>query len=106
LTGDRPEAWDFGPVYRRLADVLEACGLDPVKKIMTKVSNLDPSELTMIARVYRDYGQFSGAQLSNLTRRGTALWHQVYADGAGKLRDIPHELMRAQFVALIEERRT
>jgi len=30
LTGDRPEAREFGPVYKRLADTLEMFGLDPV----------------------------------------------------------------------------
>jgi uncharacterized phage-associated protein len=29
LTGDRPEAWDFGPMYRRLADALAAYGSSP-----------------------------------------------------------------------------
>src|SRR5688500_13512830 len=26
LTGDRPEAWEFGPVYRRVADALARYG--------------------------------------------------------------------------------
>jgi uncharacterized phage-associated protein len=32
LTGDRPEAWDFGPVYRRLADALCTFGTDAVAR--------------------------------------------------------------------------
>lgn len=32
LTGDRPEAWSFGPVYRRLAGCLEYAGLAPITR--------------------------------------------------------------------------
>ena len=57
LTGDRPEAWDFGPVYRRLANALQSQGT----------------------------------------------WAQVYGDGSGKLRDVPHQLIREQFVRYTEQ---
>jgi hypothetical protein len=30
LTGDRPEAWDVGPMYRRLADALRSKGRNPI----------------------------------------------------------------------------
>lgn len=101
LTGDRPEAWDFGPVYRRLAGALERFGSDGVsEQVETNQSNLDETELAVIARVYQDYGRFSGSQLSNLTRRGNAPWRHVYAEGAGRFRDIPHALIREQFVQL------
>ena len=111
LTGDRPEAWDFGPVYRRLAEALTRCGMNPVNgKIANQppigislgdwksTSDLDALERDVIARVYQDYSGFDASQLSNLTRRGEAPWARVYADGEGRFRDIPHQLIRAQFV--------
>jgi len=117
LTGDRPEAWEFGPVYRRLADALAPFGVDPVAHELScwdpfertaistsNVSTLDEDERDVIVRIYHDYGKFSGPQLSNLTRRGSAPWKRVYADGAGKFRDIPHGLVRAQFVRLATKR--
>jgi uncharacterized phage-associated protein len=107
LTGDRPEAWDFGPVYRRLADALALHGLGPVtdqicvpEEVRTE---LEVVERDLIARIYQDYSRFSGSQLSNLTRRGNAPWAQIYAGGAGKFRDIPHDLVRAQFVQIAED---
>ena len=103
LTGDRPEAREFGPVYKRLADALEMFGLESVTRDNEKTSDLDRSELDIIERVYGDYKEFSGSQLSNLTRRGNTPWRQIYADGAGRLRDIPHKLIREQFVQLIAE---
>lgn len=33
LTGDRPEAWSFGPVYRRVADALRSAGNEPLFSI-------------------------------------------------------------------------
>ena len=117
LTGDRPEAWEFGPVYRRLADALLACGLEPVTNQLAEgareesttsdqkdAPDLDELELDVIARIYHDYGAFSGSQLSNLTRRGNAPWREIYADGRGKYREIPHRLIRAQFVQLANRR--
>ena len=70
----------------------------------SNVSTLDEDERDVIVRIYHDYGKFSGPQLSNLTRRGSAPWERVYADGAGKFRDIPHRLVRAQFVRLATKR--
>ena len=117
LTGDRPEAWEFGPVYRRLADALAPFGVDPVPHELRclepfgrvaistfNVSDLDEDERDVIFRIYHDYGKFSGSQLSNLTRRGSAPWKRIYADGVGEFRDIPHELVRAQFVRLATKR--
>jgi uncharacterized phage-associated protein len=117
LTGDRPEAWEFGPVYRRLADALARFGVDPVPHGLGRaesleqaaistfnVSDLDENERDVIVRIYQEYGRFSGSQLSNLTRRGSTPWKRIYADGSGKFRDIPHELVRAQFVRLAATR--
>src|SRR4051794_743511 len=36
LTGDRPEAWEFGPMYRRLADALAPYGREPVSREILK----------------------------------------------------------------------
>lgn len=120
LTGDRPEAWDFGPVYRRLADALQAYGTDQVKdqisadwftsvasqqqaRVGVAKTDLDEFEMDMIVMVYEDYGAFTAAQLSALTQRTGSPWEQIYANGSGKLRDVPHQLIRDQFVRYAEE---
>lgn len=106
LTGDRPEAWEHGPMYRRLADALAGCGLDPVSGVTGPAATadgssvLDPIEVAIIARTYSEYGNFAASQLSGLTRRGNAPWGEVYSGGAGKFKDIPHALVRGQFVEL------
>lgn len=118
LTGDRPEAWDLGPIYRRLADALAPCGRQPVTRIIgietplamaTEVrhdgtaSNLDDVEEAIIARVALRYGACSSSQLSILTRGDAAPWAGVYRAGKGRYRDIPHSLIRDQFVRLAHQ---
>lgn len=53
--------------------------------------------------VYEDYRELSAAQLSALTQRAGSPWAQVYGDGSGKLRDVPHQLIREQFVRYTEQ---
>ena len=116
LTGDRPEAWVFGPVYRRLADALASYGKQPVKtEIGAKFiypnltaahaaaaikSDLEDVPGDLIARIYTEYGRFKASQLSTLTRRGSTPWKEIFADGNGQFRDIPHRLIKAHFVRL------
>ena len=113
LTGDRPEALEHGPEYRRLADALAKCGLDPVVSEIL-VSNrfsegsktdatilaapeLSPGEREILARVYADYGALRISQLATLTRSEGTPWHRVFASGDGNWRDISHEMIRVQF---------
>lgn len=116
LTGDRPEAMEHGPEYRRLADALALYGLDPVIRQIAHPdrvrdgSKMDatippaiellPHEREIVARVYSNYAGLRRSQLATLTRTDGSPWHQVFGGGAGKSRDIPHRLIRAQFAGL------
>jgi len=119
LTGDRPEAWAFGPVYRRLSDALARYGADGVTREISvgemqfdqsigdpdlpAKADLNSFEMDTIVMVYEDYGALDASRLSSLTQRPGTPWARVFADGAGKFRDIPHSLIRSQFVELARE---
>jgi uncharacterized phage-associated protein len=119
LTGDRPEAWDFGPVYRRLADALRSHGLDIVdREILTcevyrqwagpeaqmpASAELDQGEMELIANVYRDFAALGEARLFHCTSATGSAWAAVFADGAGEFREITHKLIKAQFLELTGE---
>ena len=106
LTGDRPEADETGPIYRRLARALAEYGLNPItdevmdedaESILSKEdqdgTNLDQSERDLIALIYQNLGCLESWQLSALTRKGDTPWRRVFADGAGRSRDIPHRMV-------------
>jgi uncharacterized phage-associated protein len=113
LTGDRPEALEHGPEYRRLADVLARWGIDPVSeeirslgdaRLCSKMDAISRSggellahERDILVRTYANYRSLETAQLATLTRAEGTPWHRVFAGGAGKSRDIPHGMIRAQF---------
>jgi uncharacterized phage-associated protein len=119
LTGDRPEAWDFGPMYRRLADALETCGQCAVTgtlpvewSIEATGSEIDEtsiwSELNTIERnvltsVLLNYGAYSSSQLSVITRGEGAPWTGVYRRGEGRFREISHSMIRDQFVRFAQQ---
>lgn len=115
LTGDRPEALEHGPEYRRLADALAQWGLDPVTSAIEiehgfanqsktdatlRGAELFSSERDLLARIYAEYGKLRTSQLATLTRARGTPWDEVYAGGAGNRRDIPHQLIRAQFAQI------
>lgn len=113
LTGDRPEALDHGPEYRRLADALARSGVDPVTSVVDsraaigKVTETDATqsggaelskfEPKILERIYSDYGDLDSRKLASVTRAEGTPWDAVYNGGAGKYRDIPHHLIKAQF---------
>lgn len=112
LTGDRPEAMEHGPEYRLLANALARCGIKPVKgqieapRLVPFVSKadaiavddiLDEGERTIMAEVYSNYARRPTAELAALTRADDTPWARMFADGAGKGRDISHQMIRDQF---------
>ena len=104
LTGDRPEARAFGPLYQRLAEAFASYGEDPVlEQIEVRFhSDLDQSETDLIEDIYQTHGHFESWQLASLTSGNDAPWSVVFANGSGEHRDIPHRLIRSQFVDLLD----
>ena len=110
LTGDRPEALEHGPEYRRLANAFWKSGIQPIAAPFEQTaSRLDTNgvddafnaaERAIVAKVYFEYGKRPTAELGVLTRADDTPWHQVYAGGEGKGRDIAHRLIRDQFAKL------
>ena len=115
LTGDRPEALEYGPEYRRLADVLARWGIDPVTSEIGVGQNFDrsttdatsgaecelcPWERELLVRIYAEYGDLKTLKLATITRAEGRPWEHVFAGGIGKRRDISHKLIRAQFAEI------
>lgn len=117
LTGDRPEAWAYGPVFRRIAEALKGHGTRAVTPGMTGLatkrtlgfrtikdaSDLEQSERDLIEQIYKEYGRLDALQLSLFTLGANSPWAEVYAAGKGEFRDISHNLIRNQFVHLAQQ---
>jgi uncharacterized phage-associated protein len=113
LTGDRPEALEHGPEYRRLANALARCGVDPVTSVVdsragvgkrTEMDATHPGgaelskfEKDILERIHSDYGNLDIRKLARVTRGEGTPWEAVYDGGTGKYRDIPHNLIKTQF---------
>lgn len=105
LTGDRPEAWKYGPVYRRLANALREFGETDIPQRWMKVfpdySGLDRKERTILAEVVHVLRELPLSALSAITRGENSPWQHVFADGKGLNSDIPHSIIEDQFRTLL-----
>lgn len=83
LVVDAPEAWDNGPVFRKIWDRIRDYGLDSNGHIrMTNgkpfAADLTPSEQAVLNHVWKKYGKFSQFQLSDMTHQPDTPWTQAY----------------------------
>lgn len=118
LTGDRPEAFRYGPEYRRLADALADKGLGTIRdqiavsRVYGSLLHSNPNapavahsthtERELVEKVFREYGHLPSTTLASVTRAPGSPWAKIFADGAGSGRDIGHGLIRAQFLNIVE----
>jgi uncharacterized phage-associated protein len=113
LTADKPEAWDYGPVYPTLYDALKRYGSAPVDSLICqnnwasdeKVRGepvrapLSEAEMQLIDTVWNDYGSFQAFQLSALTHEDDSPWAKIYRPGIKHLK-IPDKDIKEYFVGL------
>lgn len=109
LVDDRFEAWDYGPVERRLYDALSMCGARPIRRPLRygddtpfpsddgeeAAADLSDAERRIIDDVWQQYKEFEAFQLSALTHENGTPWHQVYEKG--KNRAIPNDKIADYF---------
>lgn len=114
LVEDDPEAWEFGPVYRRLFDALKKYGRASVSEFIrwgddTPFSlddgdmaeeELAPDEKEILHMVWDTYGNMQAFQLSALTHQKGSPWSQTYETGRNKI--ISKELIAKHFKELMQ----
>ena len=117
LIEDDIEAWEFGPVIRRLYDAASKWGRDPVTRNLRwgedtpfrfddrgdAVEDLRDEEERVVETVWKNYGHFPAFRLSALTHVEGSPWANHYR--AGRNRVIPDDDIRDYFVRLATERR-
>lgn len=109
LISERPEAWQYGPVYPDLYEHTKYFGKDPIGREITPddgmfarffgssekpepayKADLTVGERNVIAAVWKRYGSLSAARLSELTHQPDTPWYEAYSkSGRGtKLEDV------------------
>jgi uncharacterized phage-associated protein len=110
LTGDRVEAWEFGPVFPVLYDALKRYGARPVGELVRENNwasadhvrgdvvreRFTADEQEVIGGVFDTYGDFEAYKLSALTHEDGSPWEQTYRPGGRNLL-IPNPLIEAYF---------
>lgn len=99
LIEDEFEAWDFGPVVRRLYDALTRYGRAPITREVRwgddtpfrsddaeiAFAELRPSEADVVELVWQNYGKFPAFQLSALTHKEGSPWAEAYVKGQNRV---------------------
>jgi len=113
LVRDKIEAWDWGPVFPELYDAIKKYGSGPVPEYiyennwaaMPHVRGdivevlLSDKEKRLLDKVWEEYGEFPGFQLSALTHEDDSPWEQVYVPGKRNI-PIPDRLIKDYFVGI------
>ena len=97
LFDDRIEAWKYGPVIPNLYHVTKHFGGNIIPHDLianSPVSNPDLEKF--LDSIVKNYGDFSGIALSNLTHRQGTPWQQVCRPDVLGIQ-IPDELIKAHY---------
>jgi uncharacterized phage-associated protein len=101
LIEDDIEAWDFGPVVRKLYDALKQNTNRPVRQKIrwgddtpfrsddgeVAEADLSPKEEAVIEKVWSTYKNFEAFQLSALTHEHGSPWDEFYERGKNRVID-------------------
>ena len=122
LVNERPEAWQFGPVFPSLYHTFKEYGAGNITGRAhgyesafsedggfsfktTTPSMRDITDRTLrenavgvVQRVWEVYGKWTGVQLSKMTHVEGGPWHEIWSKNKDrKGTDIPDELIKAYF---------
>lgn len=112
LLNDHIEAWQFGPVIRRLYDAIKKWGRNPINDLILwgddtdfdfddrNIAKADLSEQSkaVIDKVWKEYGDLKAFQLSALTHAAGTPWEQSFEPYQNVV--ISNDVIRKHFVEL------
>ncbi|MDE0125843.1 MAG: DUF4065 domain-containing protein [Bryobacterales bacterium] len=110
LLDETLEAWTYGPVVPSVYSEFWRCGSSPIRRLATAFDwetmaeyspEVDPSDRIvrdLLARVWEVYGDYTAAELSNLTHAENSPWTATRKANPGvKRAGIPNKLLRSHF---------
>jgi len=115
LIEDDVEAWDFGPVIRRLYDALRYYGRGPITRPIhwgddtpfrsddgeEAFAQLSPDQAAVVDLVWNKYGSFPAFKLSALTHQDGTPWTETFSKGRNGV--IPQDQIQEHFAGLLQQ---
>lgn len=105
-TSDEPlivnqvEAWQYGPVIPDLYQELKYNGAKPITQpILSTATSFKEHEEQVIQFTFKNYGNFSAYQLSDITHAANTPWSQTF----GKGNHIPDNLIANHYKELYQK---
>lgn len=88
LIADDVQAWKYGPVIPRLYRSIRHFRDKPVKGVLGSEDDVDLTDFEhdLISQVYKNYGQYTGIELSTLTHQPGSPWALTYQDDVPDLK--------------------
>ncbi len=99
LLSDDIEAWQYGPVIRRLYSCIAGSRQTISEPVSAHRARLSDQEAHIVDQVLDKYGPLSGVQLSALTHRAGTPWDITWR-AYGKNAVIPQDLIERHFRSL------
>lgn len=101
LLEDDVEAWQYGPVIRRLYGAV-AGGREPIRRPLPGgEAEFELDTQNILDQVFEKYGKFDGLTLSQMTHKAGTPWYKTWS-ALGKNAVIPQDLIRNHFEGLAD----
>lgn len=83
LISEKPEAWDYGPVFPTLYQSLKKYGRTEIDSILSydKDEVIDTADSEFLNKIWSMYGKYNGVQLSAMTHSDDTPWKANYTKG-------------------------
>jgi uncharacterized phage-associated protein len=114
LLNEVPQAWMYGPVVRSVYEEFKSYGRNQITQLAWQnlpsgqTSNYplsDQSLVPFLEQIWKQYGEFTGPQLSELTHKPGTPWDEVWHRRGGKDNlevPIPNPLIEQHYKLLAE----
>lgn len=111
IVGNRPQAWQFGPVYPHIYKQVKGKGKNPITDVLRGPNGevyyphgISPQEELLIDHVLQSYGKKSAFALSSITHESDTPWDYTQKN-LGLYQEIPEDEMMSHFSELVKNRK-
>lgn len=97
LINEKPQAWDYGPVFPSLYDSLKRFGRTEIDSILPYENEevIESVDAEFLNKIWSLYGKYNGVQLSAMTHSEGTPWRKVYKRGCNSI--IPDDDILAHY---------